>query len=240
MTGTTEALSGPAAVDRAARSVARPFHVYAVLANTLFQRGVFVLFLQQRGFSAGQVALLQTLLHPVSGLAELPTGVVADRIGGRAAVVTGQVLTAGRLLGQVAFSDYWVFLALFVGQGVDMACVSGSDTVLLYDLLVRRGATEPRSSTATPQHGGRCSGSPRRRSWRLSWCPDSRPRCAHGRAGLRCGNGRLRRGPSAGMSPVAPGALPRGTVDHRDREACRPEDILKQSVPSSALPDGRA
>jgi hypothetical protein len=43
MTGTTEALSGSAAVDNAARSVTRPFYVYAVLTNSLFQRGVFVI-----------------------------------------------------------------------------------------------------------------------------------------------------------------------------------------------------
>ncbi|GAA2637625.1 MULTISPECIES: MFS transporter [Streptomyces] len=141
MTGTTEAPGGSAAVDDAARSVTRPFYVYAVLANSLFQRGVFVIFLQQRGFSAGQVALLQTLLYLVGGLAELPTGIIADRIGRRAGIVTGQVLVAGCLLGQVATSDYRVFLALFIGQGVGMACVSGSDTALLYDLLVRRGAT---------------------------------------------------------------------------------------------------
>ncbi|MFI1712561.1 MFS transporter [Streptomyces litmocidini] len=141
MTGTTEALGGPTAVDDAVRSVTRSFYAYAVLTNSLFQRGVFVIFLYQRGFSAAQVALLQTLLYLVSGLAELPTGVIADRIGRRAAIVIGQMLTAGCLLGQVAFSTYWVFLALFIGQGVGMACVSGSDTALLYDLLVRRGAT---------------------------------------------------------------------------------------------------
>ncbi|WP_237525261.1 MFS transporter [Streptomyces sp. SID4985] len=155
MTGTKDALGRSAAVDDAARSVTRPFYVYAVLANTLFQRGVFVLFLQQRGFSAGQVALLQTLLHLVSGLAELPTGVIADRIGRRAGIVIGQVLVAGCLLGQVAFSNYWVFLALFIGQGVGMACMSGSDTALLYDPLVRRGATADyvRSSPGSPRSG---------------------------------------------------------------------------------------
>ncbi|WP_418960672.1 MFS transporter [Streptomyces tritici] len=141
MTRTTEALSGSAAVDDAARRVTRPFYVYAVLTNSLFQRGVFVLFLLQQGFSAGQVALLQTLLYVVSGLAEVPTGIIADRIGRRAGIVIGQTLIAGCLLGQAAFSDYGMFLALFIGQGVGMACVSGSDTALLYDLLVRRGAT---------------------------------------------------------------------------------------------------
>lgn len=124
------------------RGVTRPFYVYAVLANSLFQRGVFVLYLQQRGFSAGQVALLQTLIYLVSGLAELPTGVISDRIGRRAGIVVGQVLIAGCLLGQVASTSYWMFVALFVGHGVGMACVSGSDTALLYDLLVRRGATD--------------------------------------------------------------------------------------------------
>lgn len=138
---TTEALDGSAAVDDAARSVARPFYVYAVLANSMFQRGVFVIFLYERGFSAGQVAILQTLIYLVSGLAEMPTGIIADRIGRRASIVIGQVLIAGCLLGQAAFSNYWAFLALFIGQGVGMACVSGSDTALLYDLLVRRGAT---------------------------------------------------------------------------------------------------
>ncbi|MER5887188.1 MFS transporter [Streptomyces sp. NPDC001941] len=142
MTGTVRRpLGGSAPIDDAARTVARPFYAYAVLANSLFQRGVFVLFLYQRGFSVGQVALLQTLLYLVSGLAELPTGVIADRIGRRASIVIGQVLVAGCLLGQAAFSDYWMFLALFIGQGIGMACVSGSDTALLYDLLVRRGAT---------------------------------------------------------------------------------------------------
>ncbi|CAL9360513.1 MFS transporter [Streptomyces sp. enrichment culture] len=141
MTGTTQAVAGAAAVGDAARPVARPFFVYAVLANALFQRGVFVLFLYERGFSAGQVALLQTLLYLVSGLAEVPTGIVADRIGRRAGIAIGQVLTAACLLGQAVSSDYWVFVALFIGQGVGMACVSGSDTALLYDLLVRRGAT---------------------------------------------------------------------------------------------------
>ncbi|MEV8087217.1 MFS transporter [Streptomyces nigra] len=99
------------------------------------------LYLQQRGFSAGQVAVLQTLIYLVSGLAELPTGVITDRVGRRAGIVIGQVLIAVCLLGQAASSQYWVFVVLFIGHGAGMACVSGSDSALLYDLLVRRGAT---------------------------------------------------------------------------------------------------
>lgn len=59
-------------------------------------------------------------------------------------------------------------------------------------------------------------------------------RRTHGRVGLQCGHGHLRLGPPAGMSPVAPGALPRGTGHHRDGEARRPKGILKQTISSNA------
>nr|WP_211117534.1 MFS transporter [Streptomyces sp. RPA4-5] len=123
-----------------ARRVALPFYAYAVLANSLFQRGVFVLYLAHQGFSAAQIALLQTLLYIISALAEIPTGIIADRVGRRASIMIGQVLIASCLVGQVTLSGFPSFVALFALQGIGMACVSGADTALLYDLLRRRGA----------------------------------------------------------------------------------------------------
>ncbi|MET9527945.1 MFS transporter [Streptomyces coeruleorubidus] len=130
----------PAASLRVARSVSRPFYLYAVLANSLFQRGVFVLYLVHQGFSAAQIALLQTLLYIVSALAEIPTGFIADRVGRRACIVIGQALIGACLIGQVTLSGYAAFVVLFALQGIGMACVSGAETALLYDLLRRRGA----------------------------------------------------------------------------------------------------
>ncbi|MER5830139.1 MFS transporter [Streptomyces sp. NPDC002130] len=125
---------------RVAKSVSRPFYLYAVLANSLFQRGVFVLYLVHQGFSAAQIALLQTLLYIVSALAEVPTGFIADRVGRRASIVIGQALIGACLIGQVTLSGYAAFVVLFALQGIGMACVSGAETALLYDLLRRRGA----------------------------------------------------------------------------------------------------
>ncbi|MFF5368814.1 MFS transporter [Streptomyces sp. NPDC013187] len=123
-----------------AKSVSRPFYLYAVLANSLFQRGVFVLYLVHQGFSAAQIAVLQTLLYIVSALAEVPTGFIADRVGRRASIVIGQALIGACLIGQVTLSGYAAFVVLFALQGIGMACVSGAETALLYDLLRRRGA----------------------------------------------------------------------------------------------------
>ncbi|MFZ3470956.1 MFS transporter [Streptomyces sp. 4.24] len=120
--------------------MALPFYAYAVLANSLFQRGVFVLYLAHQGFSISQIALLQTLLYIISAVAEVPTGFVADRVGRRASIVIGQGLIAACLVGQVALTGFPWFIALFAVQGIGMAFVSGADTALLYDLLKRRGA----------------------------------------------------------------------------------------------------
>lgn len=121
------------------RSLALPYYVYAVLSNSLFQRGVFVVYLIDQGFSAGQIALLQTLLYLVSALAEIPTGFLADRIGRRTSIVFGQSLIALCLVGEVTLSGYPWFVAIFILYGIGMAFVSGAETALLYDLLRRRG-----------------------------------------------------------------------------------------------------
>ncbi len=123
----------------ATRSLALPYYVYAILSNSLFQRGVFVVYLIGQGFSAGEIALLQTLLYLVSALAEIPTGFLADRIGRRSSIVLGQSLIALCLVGEVTLSGYPWFVAIFTVYGIGMAFVSGAETALLYDLLRRRG-----------------------------------------------------------------------------------------------------
>ncbi|MCK1794829.1 MFS transporter [Streptomyces sp. XM4193] len=125
--------------QRPPRGLTLPFYCYAVFSNSLFQRGVFVLYLFHLGFSAGQVALLQALLYLVSAVAEVPTGFLADRMGRRASIVTGQLMTSLCLIAEVTFSGYPTFVGIFFLYGVGMAFVSGTDTALLYDTLRRRG-----------------------------------------------------------------------------------------------------
>jgi MFS family permease len=127
-------------VRQTASRVARPFLWYAVFANAVFQRGVFVLFLANQGLSGAQIGLLQAALFVGSAPAEIPTGVIADRFGRRASVVLGQLLVAAGLLGQLVFGGFSAFLALFVLMGLGTACISGAETALLYDLLKQRGA----------------------------------------------------------------------------------------------------
>lgn len=121
------------------KAVVRPFFVYAVFTNAVFQRGVFVLFLAARGFSAAQIGVLQAALYLTASFAEIPTGLFADRFGRRASVMTGQLLLAAGLAGQVFAHGFGVYLLLFAAMGFGNALASGAETALLYDLLRREG-----------------------------------------------------------------------------------------------------
>jgi MFS family permease len=121
------------------KAVVRPFFVYAVFTNAVFQRGVFVLFLAARGFSAAQIGVLQAALYLTASFAEIPTGLFADRFGRRASVMTGQLLVAAGLAGQVFGHEFGVYLLLFAAMGFGNALASGAETALLYDLLRREG-----------------------------------------------------------------------------------------------------
>jgi MFS family permease len=131
----SEANPAPASL----RAVVRPFFVYAVFTNAVFQRGVFVLFLAARGFSAAQIGVLQAALYLTAAFAEIPTGLFADRFGRRASVMTGQLLVAAGLAGQVFAHGFGVYFLLFAAMGFGNALASGAETALLYDLLRREG-----------------------------------------------------------------------------------------------------
>lgn len=59
-------------------------HIYSaffVLAGFVLNRGVFLLFLAEKGMSVTQIALYQALFNIATVVLELPTGLVGDFFG---------------------------------------------------------------------------------------------------------------------------------------------------------------
>ncbi|MGH0033959.1 MAG: MFS transporter [Myxococcota bacterium] len=86
-----------------------------------------------RGLEAVEFGALKAIYYVVCTVSEIPTGVVADRIGRRAALVTGAALAA---LGTGAIALAHSFLEFAAGEaciGVSTALMSGADSALLYD-----------------------------------------------------------------------------------------------------------
>lgn len=80
-------------------------HVYSaffVLAGFVLNRGVFLLFLAEKGMSVTEIALYQALFNIATVVLELPTGLVGDFFGKKFSIQVGVLLlffhTAGMLL----------------------------------------------------------------------------------------------------------------------------------------------
>ena len=92
-------------------------------------------YLLQRNLSLAEIAGLQTTLMLAMLVMEIPTGVLADRLGHvwsyRIALI---VLASGEFLFLFA-RDYWAFLAIQVITGTGFAFGSGSVDAILFDAL---------------------------------------------------------------------------------------------------------
>lgn len=99
------------------KNVTTQLHVYSaffVLAGFVLNRGVFLLFLAEKGMSVAEIALYQALFNIATVVLELPTGLVGDFFGKKFSIQVGVLLlffhTAGMLFFQALFSSRFPLL----------------------------------------------------------------------------------------------------------------------------------
>jgi MFS family permease len=103
---------------------------------------IIVLFFQENGLSMKEVLLLQAIFSLSVVVLEVPSGYFADIIGRKASIV------AGTILGTIGFSIYSFsysfagFLAAELIIGFGSSFISGADSALLYDTLVKLKKTK--------------------------------------------------------------------------------------------------
>lgn len=115
-------------------------NVHKIAAITFFSSLYFyshvgTLYLQERGLTLFQVNSISAIIIGTIFLAEVPTGLIADRIGRKWSIVLAMALQA---LGEVLYlfsRDYWAFAAIAVIAGVGFAFSSGAVEALIYDTL---------------------------------------------------------------------------------------------------------
>lgn len=104
-------------------------------ANLYFYNHIGTLYLQTRGLSLGQIGSLGSILIVSSLLAEIPTGILADKIGRKWSVVIALFIqTAGEYL-YLFTNNYWGFALISALAGIGFAFASGAGEALLYDSL---------------------------------------------------------------------------------------------------------
>jgi len=133
----------------------RLFYLFRLLATSYLWVPIFVPFMASRGLSFRDIMLLGGVYSAVVIVVEIPTGAFADRIGRRAAMMTGALMMVVSCL--VAYQAHGVtgFLLSETLAAVSMSLCSGADSAYLFDLLEGKGASHTygkRESTASAWH----------------------------------------------------------------------------------------
>jgi MFS family permease len=133
---------GGASVPAPARRVVRLNNGFQLLFNLLWWMPVFYEYQRQAGLSDGRIFGIQSVYYVAFCLLEIPTGLVADRMGQRRSMQLGAaVMTAANLI-PVAAPSAAGFLAHFLAVATARSLVSGAAGAYLYESLHAHGAGE--------------------------------------------------------------------------------------------------
>lgn len=95
----------------------------------------WVVYLREKGLSYAAIGLLETIFHIASFSCEIPTGIIADRLGRKVSLAVGRVLAAFSA-GLILYSKDWPLLAAsFAVNAISYTCHSGAFDALVYDSL---------------------------------------------------------------------------------------------------------
>jgi len=109
--------------------------IVTFFSNLYFYNHIGTLYLQTRGLSLLQVSSIWSIIVGTIFLAEVPTGVLADKIGRKWSVVIALLLqTIGEFLYFFA-KDYFAFVLIAILAGLGYAFLSGANEALVYDSL---------------------------------------------------------------------------------------------------------
>ena len=113
----------------------RWFYAYRLLATSYLFIPIFMLFQNLRGLSYFDRLALGGIFSATIVIAEVPTGVFADRFGRRRAMLLGALVMVASCLIAASSHGFAGFAVAEVLGALSLALCSGADSAYLYDLL---------------------------------------------------------------------------------------------------------
>ncbi|GGP81072.1 MFS transporter [Streptomyces melanogenes] len=118
-----------------ARRIIRLNYGFQLLFNLLWWMPVFYAYQKAAGLSNGQIFGIQSIYYVAFCLFEIPTGLIADRIGARNCLRAGAVVMTAANLAPVLSASYTGFLVHFLAIAAGRSLTSGAASAYLYDGL---------------------------------------------------------------------------------------------------------
>lgn len=114
----------------------RRYYAYSLFANMWFIAAILVPFFTQWGhISLLQVQLLQSWYSLWFFILDVPTGVIADKIGRKYALTLGAIVAASGLILYGLIPNFWYFLAAEFLVALGSSLMSGANQAFLYETL---------------------------------------------------------------------------------------------------------
>jgi len=123
------------------RGTLRLFYAFRLLATSYLFVPIFMLFQAARGLDFADGLTLGGIYCGVVIVVEVPTGVLADRLGRRRAMFVGALAMVAACLVASSAHELTTFVVAESFAAISMALCSGADSAYLYDLLARHDRT---------------------------------------------------------------------------------------------------
>ena len=117
-------------------------HLMTFFSSLYFYHQITTLYCQARGLNYLQINSLWGIIVASKALAEVPTGLLADKIGRKYAIMLALTF---QLVGEILFifaDRYMIFVVVSVIAGIGFAFLSGCFEAMLYDSLQIEGKTD--------------------------------------------------------------------------------------------------
>lgn len=132
---TEAARPGKGTLTPTARRLIHLNYGFQLLFNLLWWMPVFYAYQREAGLSDGQIFGIQSIYYVAFCLFEIPTGLIADRIGTRNCLRAGAVVMTAANLAPVVSASYTGFLLHFLAIALGRSLTSGAASAYLYDGL---------------------------------------------------------------------------------------------------------
>ncbi|HZG69163.1 MAG TPA: MFS transporter, partial [Herpetosiphonaceae bacterium] len=113
----------------------RRFYVFQVINDFSFTAGIWIIFLQSRGFSLAEIGLAESAFHLAPVTLELPSGSFADVLGRKWSMTVSALLMAGSTTLMFVADSLWLLLPAMYFNGAAYAFRSGAQQAFLFDSL---------------------------------------------------------------------------------------------------------
>ncbi|HET7093609.1 MAG TPA: MFS transporter, partial [Thermomicrobiales bacterium] len=116
------------------------FYAWGLLSEFSLTAGIWILFLQSRGFSLAEIGLAESVFHLAPLSLELLTGSLADLFGRKWSLALSSLCLALSAIVMLQATTLWLVLPAMYLNGAFYAFRSGAQEALLFDTLAERGA----------------------------------------------------------------------------------------------------